>query len=551
MDKNLLSRLYRHGVQLMAVGIVTGLLAGIVVTYFNIAAELLSKYSKDLYALVRENPAFVPLLFVVLAIIAFGIATLAKFVPMVRGSGIPQAEGATRGLLELKWYKSLPAMAASCLACIISGLTAGAEGPSMFIGATCGEGTSKLLRCTDMEKRYQITGGACAGLAVAFNAPLTGITFAFEEAHRRFTPAIFICAFSSVLSAIITRNALYGFMGMSISASLQSFAFVQIPLKSYGFVALAAIASGLCGIGFYAICMLSKKMFAKIQTKHTIVTNYLKLLFPFIFAGVFGLISVSVMGGGHSFIESLGTLGGSREQSIATIFSSPVVVTLILVLVMRIIATAFNLGAGVPCGIFIPMLAIGACIGALVSKLSIMWGMAPEYADCIVMICMATFFTTIVKAPLTAIIMVVELTWQFTLLIPVVLGVSFGYMVNEVCGRRSIYDELLDNILDEQNVHLEKHTYVTTVEDGSIAMHKPIRDVLWPSNLLIRTIKRDGVSIVPASDTVLQVGDELSIQAECVDFERFKISVNEIVKPRKHLSLKHNKSQTDGNDKNN
>ena len=115
MDKNLLSRLYRHGVQLMAVGIVTGLLAGIVVTYFNIAAELLSKYSKDLYALVRENPAFVPLLFVVLAIIAFGIATLAKFVPMVRGSGIPQAEGATRGLLELKWYKSLPAMAASCL----------------------------------------------------------------------------------------------------------------------------------------------------------------------------------------------------------------------------------------------------------------------------------------------------------------------------------------------------------------------------------------------------------------------------------------------------
>lgn len=132
-------------------------------------------------------------------------------------------------------------------------------------------------------------------------------------------------------------------------------------------------------------------MFAKIQTKHAIVTNYLKLLFPFIFAGVFGLISVSVMGGGHSFIESLGTLGGSREQSIATIFSSPVVVTLILVLVMRIIATAFNLGAGVPCGIFIPMLAIGACIGALVSKLAILWGMAPEYADCIVMICMATF----------------------------------------------------------------------------------------------------------------------------------------------------------------
>lgn len=538
MNKNLLSRLYRHGVQLMAVGIVTGIMAGIVVTFFNIAAELFSKYSKDVYLLVREHPQFVPLLFVALAIIAFAIATLTKFVPMMRGSGIPQTEGASRGLLELEWYKSLPSMAAACLVCIISGLTAGAEGPSMFIGATCGEGTSKILRCTDMEKRYQITGGACAGLAVAFNAPLTGITFAFEEAHRRFTPAIFICAFSSVLSAIITRNVLFELMNMPITSVFQSFTLVQIPLKSYGFVVLAALASGLCGLGFYALCMLSKKLFGKIKTKNALVTNYLKLLFPFVFAGVFGLISVSVMGGGHSFIESLGTLGGSKEQTIASIFSSPVVVTLILVLVMRVVATALNLGAGVPCGIFIPMLAIGACIGALVSKLSIAWGMSPLYADCIVMICMATFFTTIVKAPLTAIIMVVELTWQFTLLVPVVLGVSFGYMVNEVCGRRSLYDELLDGILDEQNVRLEKHTYITTVEDGSIAMHKPIRDVLWPSNLLIRTIKRDGTSIVPASDTVLQVGDELSIQAECVDFERFKTSVNEIVKPRKRFFAK-------------
>lgn len=538
MNKNLLSRLYRHGVQLMAVGIVTGIMAGIVVTFFNIAAELFSKYSKDVYLLVREHPQFVPLLFVALAIIAFAIATLTKFVPMMRGSGIPQTEGASRGLLELEWYKSLPSMAAACLVCIISGLTAGAEGPSMFIGATCGEGTSKILRCTDMEKRYQITGGACAGLAVAFNAPLTGITFAFEEAHRRFTPAIFICAFSSVLSAIITRNVLFELINMPITSVFQSFTLVQIPLKSYGFVVLAALASGLCGLGFYALCMLSKKLFGKIKTKNALVTNYLKLLFPFVFAGVFGLISVSVMGGGHSIIESLGTLGGSKEQTIASIFSSPVVVTLILVLVMRVVATALNLGAGVPCGIFIPMLAIGACIGALVSKLSIAWGMSPLYADCIVMICMATFFTTIVKAPLTAIIMVVELTWQFTLLVPVVLGVSFGYMVNEVCGRRSLYDELLDGILDEQNVRLEKHTYITTVEDGSIAMHKPIRDVLWPSNLLIRTIKRDGTSIVPASDTVLQVGDELSIQAECVDFERFKTSVNEIVKPRKRFFAK-------------
>ena len=159
---------------------------------------------------------------------------------------------------------------------------------------------------------------------------------------------------------------------------------------------------------------------------------------------------------------------------------------------------------------------------------------------------MATFFATIVKAPLTAIIMVVELTWQFTLLVPVVLGVSFGYMVSEVFGARSIYDELLDSILEEHHVHLTRRTYVTSVEDGSIAMRKSIRDVLWPNNLLIRSIKRDGVSIVPSSDTVLQVGDELSIQADCVDFEKFKVSVDEIVKPRKRFfGGKSRKSESD------
>ena len=541
--KDLLSRLYRHGVQLMAVGIITGIAVGIVVSFFNIAAELFSQYAKDLYSLLRENPAFIPLLFIALAIIAFAIATLAKFVPMIRGSGIPQTEGAARGLLELNWYKSLPSMAAACLVCIISGLTAGAEGPSMFIGATCGDGVSKMLRCTDMERRYQLTGGASAGLAVAFNAPLTGIVFAFEEAHRRFTPAIFICAFSSVLSSIITRNLLFELMHMEVTSTFTTFTLVQMPLKTYGYVAIAAIISGLLGFGFYSLCLLSRKIFAKI----TFAKGLGKMLIPFVAAGVFGLISVSVMGGGHSFVQSLGTLGGMREQSIAAIFSSPVVVSLLLVLVMRIVATVFNLGAGVPCGIFIPMLSIGACVGALVSKLCGAIGMDAVYGDCIVMICMATFFASIVKAPITAIVMIVELTWQFTLLVPVILGVSFGYMVSEIFGAKPIYEVILDGILEDEHVHLTRHSYTTTIEEGSIAMNKPIRDVLWPGNLLIRSIKRGDEIVVASSDTVLRAGDEITVQTECVDFDRFKVWVDEIVKPRKRFALRTSRKTTKRN----
>ena len=517
----------------MAVGICTGMLVGVVVTFYNIAADIITKYSQHLYDGIRENPEFVPLLFVVLALSAFAIGTLVHFVPMVRGSGIPQTEGASRGYLHMKWYQVLPAMAAASLYCMFCGLTAGAEGPSLFIGGSCGDVVSRVMGGSDMERRYQITGGACAGLAVAFNAPLTGIVFAFEEAHRRFTPSIFVCSFSSVLAALITRNLLFTALGMTVEQVFLNFTFTQnLPLITYLYVALAAVVSGLFGVGFYKLGFLARKLFSKF----TALKGTAKFLVPFLFAGVAGLITTYTIGGGHGLIEALGTLGGHETISLVSVFSSPIVVTLIVVIILRLISTVLNLGTGVPCGIFIPMLALGACVGALVSQLCVVMGMDKIYIDCIVMISMATFFTSVVKAPLTAIIMVVELTWQFTLLIPVILGVSIGYMISELFKMKPLYDALLEGIMEEGHVTLSRKSYVTEIETGSVAMGQAIRDVLWPGNLLIRSVKRDGVSIVPASDTVLLAGDEITVQAETTDLEHLKRCVDEIVKPH-HDSL--------------
>ena len=532
----------KRGVQILAVGLLTGFFVGVIVSFFNLAAEFAVKKATTVYALVRENPAWIPLFFLALIAISVVVATISELVPMARGSGIPQTEGAARGLIELKWYRSLPAMAAACLLSMFSGLTAGGEGPSMFIGSACGEGTSKLLGCTDMERRYQLTGGACAGLAVAFNAPLTGIVFAFEEAHRRFTPAIFICAFSAVLSAIVTRNVLFGAIGMEITSEFTSFRFLSLPVTSYGYVVLAALCCGVLGFASYRLCLFAKRVFAKI----TFARKLGKMTIPFVVAGVFGLLCPSVIGGGHGFIESLGTLGGTVSSSVSSVFALPVIASLCLILVMRVIATALNLGAGVPCGVFIPMLAIGAGLGALLARLCVMIGLDPVYGDLLVMICMATFFTSVVKAPITAILMTVELTWNFTLLVPVILGVSLGYMIGETFGTKPIYEVLLEGFLEEQQVKLQKYTYVTTIEKGSIAADVSIRDVLWPGSLLVRSIRRGEENIVAASDTVLRAGDELTIQAEVVDFERFRGWVDEIVKPRRRIFRRKGKGK-DGN----
>ena len=515
----------------MLVGICTGLFVGVLVTFYNLAADFITAYSKNLYIGIRENPGFIPLLFLVLAISAFAIGTLIHFVPMIRGSGIPQTEGASRGLLSMKWYQVLPAMAAASLYCMFCGLNAGAEGPSMFLGGACGGAVNQLVGGTDMERRYQITGGACAGLAVAFNAPLTGIIFAFEEAHRRFTPSIFICSFSSVLTALITRNLLFDAMNMQVTSAFSAFVFTAVPLKGYLYVGFAAIVSGLFGVAFYKLGFLLRKLFSRV----TALKGTVRMLFPFLFAGAVGLITVYAMGGGHALIGAVGTHGGTTEMSVTSVFSSPIVVTLLIVLVLRLLATTLNLGAGVPSGIFIPMLALGACMGALISKLCGLMGMEAVYSDCIVMISMATFFTAVVKAPLTAIVMVVELTWQFTLLIPVILGVSIGYMISEIFRLKPLYDAMLETFMDEGNVKLDRYSYVTTVEAGATANGQAIRDVLWPGNLLIRSIKRDGVSIVPSSDTVLKIGDELTVQAETTSLENLQHCVDEIVKPKTNV----------------
>ena len=223
---------YRNAVQLVAVGAVTGIFAGAVVTLYNLFASSGEEISRDIYAYIRQDPVFIPLLFVVLALGAFLLSAAVRLVPMIKGSGIPQTEGATRGIIRFRWYREAVAMFAASLLSIFMGLSAGSEGPSVEIGGACGDGVACMLRRNEMVRRYQVTGGACTGLAVAFNAPLTGMAFAFEEAHKRFTPEVFICAFSSVIMGLLTRTAIYAMLGKTPANSFASYVFMKCPSPS-------------------------------------------------------------------------------------------------------------------------------------------------------------------------------------------------------------------------------------------------------------------------------------------------------------------------------
>lgn len=514
--KTLTDKAYHYGIQLVAVGGLTGFFAGITVTLYTLLASMAEEFSRGYYGFFRDHPAFIPLLFIALFAGAIVIGGVLRFIPMIRGSGIPQTEGATRGLLHFKWYRVLTGMFAASLFSIFMGLSAGSEGPSIQIGGACGYGVSTVLRRGESVRRYQITGGACAGLAVAFNAPLTGMAFAFEEAHKRFTPEVFICSFSSVVTAVLTRNLLREAMGLSVGSAFASFTFSGVEAFNFHFclyVLLAALVCGLVGVAFYFLIFRSKKLFDKI----TFWKGCGKMIVPFLLAGVCGLITVYAMGGGHSFIETLGSL----SENVQPVFSSPVWVTLFIIVALKFIVTVVNIGAGVPCGAFVPMLAIGAGLGAFMNQLCQVMGMDPAYSDALIMICMAVFFTTVVKAPITGIVMVVELTWSFTFLLPVILGVAVGYLIGDVFRTKPVYDRMLDLILEEQRDEKPPVKIALRIRVGKPADGRAVRDIMWPSNALVTVVERGDRSLVPDGKTVLREGDLLFLEGETADEAEF------------------------------
>lgn len=507
---------YQNFIELILVGSVTGVFAGAVVTFYNVCTRKGEEISQNAYAFLRANPAFLPLLFLVLALGAFLLSAAVYFVPMAKGSGLPQVEGATRGVLRFTWWRDAAVMFAASLLSIFMGLSAGSEGPSLYIGAASGDGVANLLKRREMIRRYQVTGGACVGLAVAFNAPLTGVAFAFEEAHKRFTPEVFICAFSSVIFGLLTRSLLYDLFGWQTESFFHAFAFPQGTVtdwKFFAFLIISAIVCGLVGVLFYKFVFLLRDGFQKIAKEKPFLNVFFRILTVVILGGIASLITANVMGGGKELIESFGTQGGASSAQVERVFSLPIVLSLLVVCLLKFLLTGANLGAGLPSGAFIPMLTIGACIGYLLNLGWISLGMDPAYSDLLVMVCMSAFFTTVVKAPITGVVMVCELTWSFSFLLPVVVGVAIGYVIGDVARTDSIYEELLEKFVEEHEIGKNHATeeFTLTIGKGALAEKREIRDVLWPAGVRVTAILRGERSILPDGETELQAGDVLTV----------------------------------------
>ena len=129
-----------------------------------------------------------------------------------------------RGVLSVRWLTCLLGVFFSSLITYLGGIPLGTEGPSVQMGTAVGKGTVRLLGRRHLAwDRYVMTGGAGAGFAAATGAPLTGILFAFEEAHERFSPMLLMVSAMTVASGSLTAEFLFSLTGDSWEMGLYNY----------------------------------------------------------------------------------------------------------------------------------------------------------------------------------------------------------------------------------------------------------------------------------------------------------------------------------------
>lgn len=436
MKKNdMWKRARRIPVMLITEGLCVGLIGGFIVLLYRVALTFAGNWLIKILSYIKGNPFRCAVWFLILMALAWIVGRLVKWEPMISGSGIPQVEGEVSGRLSQNWKRVLPAKFAGGFLCMLGGLSLGREGPSIQLGAMAGQGISRALGRGKREEKFLMTCGASAGLSAAFHAPLAGMMFAVEEIHKTFSIPILL----PVMTASVTADYIAShILGLDPVFHFQIAEY--LPQNYYWLLILLGILVGVSGV-FYNWGMLKAQ---ELYRKIPLLKETGRLLIAFLTAGVLGLVMPSVLGSGSGLIASL-TKG---EMVLGMV---------VLTLVVKFLFSAVSFGSGAPGGIFFPLLILGALLGAVFAMTGAeFFGLDPVYINNFVLLGMTGFFTAIVRAPLTGIILLFEMSGSISQMLSLSIVSVTAYIVATLMRSEPIYDSLLKRILKADTIVHDK-----------------------------------------------------------------------------------------------
>jgi len=418
--------------RLIIEGVAVGLLAGLLVSAFRVALSKADEIRTILLTAAEEKPIVYLWYILILVFLTIGVAFIVKREPMCSGSGIPQVKGELEGKIKTNWLSVILAKFIGGVMAIGAGLSLGREGPSIQLGAMVGKGFSRLSGRLRSEEQLLMTCGGSAGLAAAFGAPLAGVVFALEELHKSFSTEILLSAMAAAITGDWVGSTMFG-----LSPVFSLTPFMRLPLSHYWMVIVLGVVLGAFGVLYNKAIAVSQNFFGSLKPE------WLKAVIPFVVVIVLALLYPEALGSGHELVDFASEGKGVK--------------VLLVLLIVKFLFSIMSFGTGAPGGIFLPLLVLGSVAGGLFAEvMNLGFDNTIYYATYFVILGMAGLFASIVRAPVTGIILISEMTGVLHNMLPLALVTLVSYVTAELMGGIPIYDQLLNRLLANQKVAREK-----------------------------------------------------------------------------------------------
>jgi CIC family chloride channel protein len=417
--------MYRRILKMYGLVTLLGALVGVFGSCFQLSIRVISHWLSMLYQAIHYTGFPVSIIAVIVSMSMVFVAwLLVQYIaPEAHGSGVPEIEGALLHQRPIFWRRLLPVKFIGGILSISANMVLGREGPTIQIGGNLGEMLGEWASIKRHRRDTLISAGAAAGLATAFNAPLAGVLLVIEEMRRpfRFSFTNFSIVAICCVSATIVENLLIG-----SQAVIKMDVFALPSLHSLIWFLLLGIVIGVVGYLFNNVLMQSLNRFDKLSIQ-------MKWLFVLMVGGLIGYLTIiypSVVGGGYDIIEQ-------------ALVMRPSFLMILCLLVIRFVLGMLCYSTGVPGGIFAPMLALGALIGLACSYV-LKWSIDPSiHPGMFAVAGMGALFSAAVRAPLTGIVLVVEMTRNYFLILPLMVTCLTATTIEQLFGDPPIYSQLL------------------------------------------------------------------------------------------------------------
>ena len=491
-------------------GIMVGIFAGLMVCLYRFLLYGSESVLRNYLSIINGNLLYTLLFFIALAIMGLLIDFIIKWERDSAGSGIPQVYAEVKGHMEANWLKVLISKIAAGVITALGGLSLGPEGPSVQIGGMAGKGIAKLFKGSKTDELRLILVGSAVGITAAFNAPLAGVIFVLEEINHGFDKTlVFIALVSAIVSDFISK-IIFG------QQTILSFPVLNIPLEYYWILIILGVFIGLLGYIYNVGMIKSSEVMDNLK-----IPSWLKFVLVFMISGVVALTIPEISDGGHFMMDMLDV-------------AIPSLGVLVLLLVLKYLFSMFSFSSGAPGGIFLPILVLGAYIGAIFGSAVVpLFGFEHDLIYKFIIISMAGFFAATVRSPITGVVLLAEMSGSTESLVAMVIVSLIAYVVPTLLGNPPIYESLYDRLLLSKNREFikkpSKHVlseYIVPLDCNYINFK--IKDIPFPKNAIVVSVIRNGKYVIANEDLNIKYGDQIQILADVNDYPFIRQEIEEL-----------------------